>query len=131
MCVLVFRACSELLLCRYEKKFLREFNFADRRFFLYFIGTHFCDCKKLFFFSLLGIKFCDFQEVSLVGITTLHFLLPYMQSPSETTCRDLISVSLRGRSQHMRQTEVLASAIFSWSHAGLCLNAVIMNTLST
>ena len=43
-------------------KFLRELNFADRRFF--------CILRELIFaividwFSLLGINFCDFQEVA-------------------------------------------------------------------
>ena len=69
----MFRACSELLFCRYEKKFLREFSFADRRFFCILLGLIFAIVKNWFFFSLLGIKFCHFQEVSLVEITTLHF----------------------------------------------------------
>jgi len=49
-------------------KFLREFNFANERFFLCFAGTNFCEWEKLAF--LAGeLIFAIFRKSPVFGIT--------------------------------------------------------------
>jgi len=49
---------------------LREFNFSDGRYFLFFAGTNFGIVKDWFF--VLDIKFCYFQKAAFAATPALY-----------------------------------------------------------